>query len=561
MMDRNGSVDTNKTNKSSTTSLEDNAAPFLSTTQQSAAETTVNVEKPRTNYVKWGTGNHKARRRDIPTDTRPLHTATQTGSVSTIKSLLSRVDADVNEEDNMGKSPLHIASKALDVRIMRLLIDYNADVNKLDKLQMNPLHYVLLSGKRNRSKAVIDCMELLISKGVNVNAVDVTGQTALHFAAIRSQEEWVDVLVRNGAQFCGRLNDESSSLYIAIKNCPNSIMTNLDICIVGFDGRMNEDKLSIKNSIKTNAEIMLNYEHLQTKNPVYPAIKNDPTVFFMNILDLKKNNDDPNFQTSIRNIFLHPATQAYIYFRWFKAKWLYYTMVLLAHFLYSILLSTYGVLVYKDICKPEPDPFENWIDGFKTLSRETTCTVIDENENIDHWTETLIAIACWVMLIPFNCVFVVKELTKVGQQLSNLKSYNVGSFLKALLNYITDAESFLSWLIIYSFFIVGFHEFALEFLTTYSTQATNNFNVARYQYHVCAYGLFMTWLLMMLMIGRSTELGLYVGMLKTVSKTFMSVLSSYICLVLAFVLSFFILFNDQHTFADSFPTMIIKVSV
>ena len=520
-----------------------------------------NDKGPPNPYVKWGKGKYTARSRDVPTDIRPLHTSTQTGSYGTIKSLLA-TGADPNEQDDMGKAPLHIASKALDVKIMKLLIDSKADVNILDMLQMNPLHYVLLSGKRNRSKAVVECMELLLSKNVNVNAIEITGQTALHFAAIRSEEKWVDVLIRNGAYFCGRSNDESSSLYIVIKNCPNCIMTTLDTCIIGPDGRMNEDKLSMKQtSAKGFSEIMLNFEHLQHGSWNTPTIKCDPTVFFMNILDLKKNNDDPNFHLAVKDIFMHPSTQSYVYFRWFKAKWLYYSLVLLSHLVYSSLFSAYSVILYKNICKPIAYPTDDWQSNIVALSNETTCFIEDlkdgdESVVEDHWTDFLIAIICWLLLIPFTFIFVVKELTKVTQQLSSLKSYNVSTFFKTLLNYIVDAETLLSWLIIYSFFIISFHENPFNILTN-----TKTFTVARYQYHVSAYGVFMTWLLMMLMIGRATELGLYVGMLKKVTKTFIKFLGAYVCLIIAFMLSFYILLEGQHTYANNFLTMGIKVSL
>ena len=558
MLTRDASIDTTRSdasleNESSTTGFL--TKPDLgSSKEEDPPDNKPYVPPTKTQYVKWNKGNYKARQKDIPTDLKPLHTATIYGNHSTIKALLAK-GADPDQQDDMGKVALHIASKALDVKIMKLLLDNGADVNKLDMLRMNALHYVLLSGKKNRTNQVIQCMDLLISKNVDVNAIEITGQTALHFAAIRSEERWVEVLIRNGAFFSGNHADEpeASSLYTAIKNCPKSIISCLDTCIIGPDGKMNEDKLSMKKaSSKASPEVMLNFEHLQGSNQEREGVKTDPTAFFMSILDLKKNNDDPNFHNAVKNIFMHPSTQAYVFFKWSNAKWLYYSLVLFSHLMYSLIYSFYAVMIYKYICTPGPQEVKTFDNFMEVLSSETTCNIDSNHEAFDG--SSTLAVICWLLLIPFTCVFVVSELTKVGQKLSNLKTPNVSTFLNTLWNYFTDLESLLSWLLIYSFCTISFHQNPFSVLA-----GSGTFQVARYQYHASAYGVFITWLLLMLMIGRATELGLYVGMLKTVTKTLTKVLSAYISLIIAFVLSFFILLDEQHTFATSFSTMIIKV--
>ena len=144
-MFRDASIDTTKSDAS-----QDNLSlntgfltkPDLSAKEEEPPDATPYVPPTKTQYVKWNKGNYKARQKDIPTDTKPLHTATMTGSASTIKALLVK-GADPNQQDDMGKVALHIASKALDVKIMKLLLDHGADVNKLDKQNMNALHYVV----------------------------------------------------------------------------------------------------------------------------------------------------------------------------------------------------------------------------------------------------------------------------------------------------------------------------------------------------------------------------------------------------------------------------------
>jgi ankyrin repeat protein len=45
---------------------------------------------------------------------------------------------------------------------------------------------------------MLETVKILLSRGVNVNAADDTGQTALHYAAL-SMDSVVDYLVKNGA--------------------------------------------------------------------------------------------------------------------------------------------------------------------------------------------------------------------------------------------------------------------------------------------------------------------------------------------------------------------------
>ena len=145
MLTRDTSIDTTK----SDASLDDvsSATGFLSKPDHSFKEddkpdNSPYVPQTKTQYVKWNKGNYKARQKDIPTDTKPLHAATMSGSPSTIKSLLAK-GADPDQQDEMGKVALHIASKALDVKIMKLLLEHGADVNKLDMFRMNALNTII----------------------------------------------------------------------------------------------------------------------------------------------------------------------------------------------------------------------------------------------------------------------------------------------------------------------------------------------------------------------------------------------------------------------------------
>ena len=70
----------------------------------------------------------------------------------------------------------------------------------------------------------------------------------------------------------------------------------------------------------------------------------------------------------------------------------------------------------------------------------------------------------------------------------------------------------------------------------------------RFQHHAAAIGVFLVWGELMLMIGRLPLFGIYVQMFTTVAKNFFKFLAAYFCLLIAFALSFAVLFPNYQSF-------------
>ena len=81
--------------------------------------------------------------------------------------------------------------------------------------------------------------------------------------------------------------------------------------------------------------------------------------------------------------------------------------------------------------------------------------------------------------------------------------------------------------------------------------------ITTWQYHVAAIGIFITWIINMLMVGKIPRFGKYVQMLKTVGSNFFSFFVAYSSLVMAFALSFNVLFPAEESFGF-FLTSFIK---
>lgn len=72
--------------------------------------------------------------------------------------------------------------------------------------------------------------------------------------------------------------------------------------------------------------------------------------------------------------------------------------------------------------------------------------------------------------------------------------------------------------------------------------------VPEYKYHLGAIVIFLVWLELMMIIGRFPIFGIYVEMFTKVAMDFLKFLGAYCCLIIAFALSFRILFTYHRTF-------------
>ena len=104
-------------------------------------------------------------------------------------------------------TPLHLASRNLSAKLMRLLLERGADINAKDDDKETCLHYVLKNGNYNdklirnanvdaKGKAM-ECLNLLLKNEIlDVDAANAWGRTPLHMAAIQRNDLFVTELIK-----------------------------------------------------------------------------------------------------------------------------------------------------------------------------------------------------------------------------------------------------------------------------------------------------------------------------------------------------------------------------
>jgi len=128
-----------------------------------------------------------------------LHSAVIHKHIEIVKLLLAR-GADVNVQDMYLKTPLHKAAEFGYIAIAQLLIENGADVNAIHKFGETALYEAIKSSYFQAIRSV-KMVELLLDHGVDVNAIvcDEKKLTPLLWAVIQRQKEIVKLLLKRGA--------------------------------------------------------------------------------------------------------------------------------------------------------------------------------------------------------------------------------------------------------------------------------------------------------------------------------------------------------------------------
>jgi ankyrin repeat protein len=102
--------------------------------------------------------------------------------------------ANINTVDHISrKTPLHYACENGNVEMVKYLCEMGAAIDLADMDGFTPIHVAAENGN-------IKCITVLISQGMDLNhKSEVTGETPLHFACKRKEEDFIINLLFLGA--------------------------------------------------------------------------------------------------------------------------------------------------------------------------------------------------------------------------------------------------------------------------------------------------------------------------------------------------------------------------
>jgi len=150
---------------------------------------------------------------ETPQDTLtlpPLHKAAVENNTTAVRELLA-CGSDVDDRDEKGATPLHLAANRCSTEVAQLLLAHGADPNsRTSRGGQTPLHAAAHAGF-----PLLAVLDLLREHGADIEARDDSGNTALHWAAMRGHCVEAEFLVIEGADVDARRTDGNTPLLLA----------------------------------------------------------------------------------------------------------------------------------------------------------------------------------------------------------------------------------------------------------------------------------------------------------------------------------------------------------
>ncbi|XP_033856922.3 transient receptor potential cation channel subfamily A member 1-like [Acipenser ruthenus] len=454
----------------------------------------------------------------------PLHFAAGYGRFNTCHQLLEtmRDSKLLNEGDENGMTPLHLASQNGHIKVVELLLRKGA-LFLCDYKGRTCLHYAAVEG-------YTQTMKILLEKNIKlIDKADEDGNTALHLAAREGHVSSVSLLLSKGAEIS--LNkSEATFFHEAIHQGRNEVA-----CVVIESERCHEAittyksgstkiapvlemieflpesfKLLLDRSLKESEDdvnsqdysIEYNFRYLQCPL-TYTKLSKEDTVFkYQPLASL-------NAMVKFNRVELltHPVSKKYL-----EMKWLAYGLK--AHVLNLAIYSLGLVPLTILIVNLRPEISVNRMAENGTEVREVTMSTQALDKHNSFYT------ACMILVLVMNLYAVGKEMVQIYQQ---------------RLRYLLDYSNYLDWCVAVESLL-----FVIPLL--YNSQE-------HWPWQCGAITVFHSWVNFLFYMQRFERFGIYVVMFGEILRTLFCIILLFFFLNLAFALAFYALMLEQQTFA------------
>ncbi|XP_012535809.1 transient receptor potential channel pyrexia isoform X3 [Monomorium pharaonis] len=451
-----------------------------------------------------------------------------------------------------GRTPLHQAVKNNHADVVRVLVDGGADVNVKDECLITPL---LLAGSAvnrddlNEMTKFVEIVRILVAAKVFVDIIHPdTGTTALHHAAMLGSAEATKILLSNGAWPMYKCKSSGSTpLHIAAST------GNIETLMVLIEA-MQCHNIDTRDQINRTALHRASYRGhrecvralishganlaavTKTGITVVDAIFahiSRPFAFLTDVLDscVRTTNNSPSEKyenitvdfgilapkhqmqmavvtavtaaaSDIRQLAIlqHPLVETFLRLKWARLRILFFLLILV-HLSFVISLSVYAIMF--------------------------------AHNDADHMVTRRILAICSCILLFHNTIQVVLEPRHYLRQLETWLS-----LICAVLSLITS--------------IAG------EFVKC-SKEEIESRHCVHWVLHSISIAILLSWMQMMLLIGRVPMWGYYALMFSTVLKNILKVLLAFGYLIVGFALSFVVLFHGNDQFHNVWRSIVRTV--
>jgi len=150
---------------------------------------------------------------------KPIHHAAYEGDLKKVKEIIDRDPNQINVQDVQGFTPLHLASGKGHIEIVEFLLNHGADTESETCTGHTPLMFAAWYARDGKYETI----KTLLEHGAKVDhKKDGNGSTALHYAAMYSGKEVINLLISYGADVNAKREYQITPLHQA------AMLTNIE---------------------------------------------------------------------------------------------------------------------------------------------------------------------------------------------------------------------------------------------------------------------------------------------------------------------------------------------
>jgi len=182
---------------------------------------------------------------------RYLFDACEKGNEYVLKYLVEH-EADIDEKDKYGSTPLHYVCESGNENIFKYLVEHGANIYKENNFGETPLHFACFGGNEFFFK-------YLVEHGADIYEQERSGKTPLHYACKSGNKNIIKYLVLHGAVIYNILYT-GKKIFKKMLHCTENILINILIYSFGIPYWVCQrgNKFIIKYSVLQGAAIYNN---------------------------------------------------------------------------------------------------------------------------------------------------------------------------------------------------------------------------------------------------------------------------------------------------------------
>lgn len=149
-----------------------------------------------------------------------IHGAAKEGDLAAVTALLTKDPKLVNTKDDIGRTPLHWASRGVHLEVIKYLVQKGAEMNTPDKNGIAALHSIA-------SRGHTEAAAFLIQQGADINVRSAGNLTPLHYAAASGHKAATALLIEKGADLEAVGNYKRTPLLLTARESGNTDIARL----------------------------------------------------------------------------------------------------------------------------------------------------------------------------------------------------------------------------------------------------------------------------------------------------------------------------------------------